>query len=260
MDDNLQILFFGLGSIGNKHWRLIKKDYPHRLYDVKELDIKSHSNIDLSHFDAAFICYPSDKHIEAAIYCIERGIKRLFIEKPVDISDKNLDTLLRLVKDNNVVTYIGYCLRFNHVISHFKSHLTGKETSTREIVCKTNSDNWPSQRELDHVLFELSHELDYAQYLFGPIQSIDGSTFDKYGKYTLTHEDSTQTHVELDLASSREIRLLRVAGITTHIKVTDLTYEDQLKYFFTNIDNTAMMNNIFEAEPLFRKIVGKVGE
>jgi len=260
MDDSLQILFFGLGSIGNKHWSLIQKNYDHRLYDVKELDIKGNSNVDLSHFDAAFICYPSDKHIEAAIYCIERGIKRLFIEKPVDVSDKNLDILLKLVKDEGVITYIGYCLRFNHVITHLKSHLTGKETSRREIVCKTNSNNWPSQRELDHVLFELSHELDYTQYLFGPIQSIDGSTFDKHGKYTLTHEDSTSTHVELDLASSQELRLLRVAGITTHIKVIDQIYIDQLKYFFTNIDNPSMMNNIFEAEPLFRKIVEKVGE
>jgi len=258
MSDDMKLLFFGLGSIGTKHWNLIQQNYSHRLYNVVDLDIKGNSNVDLSHFDAAFICYPSNKHIEAAIYCIERGIKRLFIEKPLDIKTDNLDTLLKLVKDNGVITYVGYCLRFNHVIGHLKFNLTGLETSPREIICKTDSDKWPSKRKLDHVLLELSHELDYAQHLFGPIEFIDGPTFDKSGEYILTHKDSTKTTVTLDLGSSRELRLLRVAGGTFHIKVTDQIYENQLKYFFTNIDNNRMMNNIFEAEPLFRTIIEKV--
>jgi len=42
--------------------------------------------------------------------------------------------------------------------------------------------------------------------------------------------------------------------------VTDQMYLDQLVYFFDNIDNPRMMNNLPDASILFKKIMGVRGE
>ena len=97
------IIFFGMGSIGNKHARILKKYYSNNLVTYKsnkgqeknDLDIRELYNLqdafDLKP-DIAFITNPTYLHIETAYKCAKENI-HLFIEKPISHNLKNVDNL-----------------------------------------------------------------------------------------------------------------------------------------------------------------------
>jgi len=136
------------------------------------------------------------------------------------------------------------------------------------------------------VILDLSHEFDYIEFLFGTIHSIIGKA-KKTSTITVDAEDCADAFIEttktiinlhlnfMSLNFERSIKIDYEDGFlygdliknTVAIKSkeqklikrfrtgTEKTYEKQLRYFFKNIHNPQMMNNIFEAEALFRKIL-----
>lgn len=105
----MKIVFFGLGSIGKRHAKIILSNYQYDLYafrsgvsdqknylGVKEL--YSWDEVSKLKPDIVFITNPTLLHIETAIMCAKLGCK-LFIEKPIDKDFNNLDKLLKIVKD-----------------------------------------------------------------------------------------------------------------------------------------------------------------
>jgi len=244
----LKILFFGAGSIGKRHISLIKRYFSHEIYLHKKCGWKA---LDKQNFDVAFICNITPLHIKTAIRCAEHGL-HLFIEKPIGIDTKDLDTLLSLVDKNRLSTYVAYQFRHHPIIKGLKGWLL---TEPRKIVCKSDASKWPSRRKLNDVLFELSHEIDYSQYLFGPIKFILGYHNNDEASLTLHHDDGSLTDLELSINSTIEERYIQIAGARFDIKNVDRSYLKQLEYFFNNLENPRMMNNIFDASELYRKIV-----
>jgi predicted dehydrogenase len=196
----------------------------------------------------------------------------LFIEKPVDCSIKGFDYLLRLVVEHQIPSYVAYPFRFNADIKKFK-----KENNTNYlniIRCLTNLDSWRGYQTYSAkksqgggALLELSHEIDLAEYLFGEIVEIKGN-FYSHGRVQTDAEEvavlyarhkNCSTHIVLDIASGREERTINTNSIMSYF-ATDKMYFDQLIYFFDNIDNSRMMNNLPDASILFRKIMGVRGE
>ena len=278
----MKLLFFGTGSIGQRHINLLLKHFDHEIYafrsgqgvlyknhEVKE--IHSWDEVDELRPDVAFICNPTYLHIKTAIECAERGIK-LFIEKPVDCSTKGLDYLLRLIVEHGIVTYVAYPFRFNDAIRKFKKE--NKTNYLNIIRCLTNLDTWRGYQTYSAkksqgggALLELSHEIDLAEYLFGEIIKLDSSLYN-HGKVQTDAEElavlyathrNCSTHIVLDIASGRQERSIITNSIMSYF-VTDQMYLDQLVYFFDNIDNSRMMNNLPDASILFKKIMRVRGE
>lgn len=137
------------------------------------------------------------------------------------------------------------------------------------------------------VLLDLSHELDYVSYLFGGIEKITGK-FSKRGEVTIDAEDYADILVDCNLCPANihinlfsqvkenSIRVdfgdLTIIGDITKGEIEEYrkekltrrrsgdyymnqTFEGQIKYFFKNINNPQMMDNLIEAAPLFRKII-----
>ena len=102
----MTILFIGLGSIGQRHLRILKnlgkynfiavrsgkgKTTASELVDTEYSDIKELSGIGI---DGAVISNPTSLHVETAIETAMLGIP-MFIEKPLG---KNLDRIYELEK------------------------------------------------------------------------------------------------------------------------------------------------------------------
>lgn len=137
------------------------------------------------------------------------------------------------------------------------------------------------------VLLDLSHEFDYIQYLFGPIKEIVGK-FGRVGNVTLDAEDfadvlmrtidSRYINLHLNFMSRLKERRIIVdfengclIGNLMESKiefldgkrVKKLQFSDdrneyllrQIKYFFENLNNPLMMNNLKEAKRLLAKIM-----
>src|SRR3989338_5381572 len=119
----MKVIFFGLGSIGLRHARILKKKKKHKLYAYRTYkgqknsalgieELTSWKEIDRIHPDVAFITNPTNLHISTAIRCAQRGMQ-LLIEKPLDSEIKNLPKFLRVVSQKKLTAYVAYVLRFH---------------------------------------------------------------------------------------------------------------------------------------------------
>ena len=132
----MNVVFFGLGSIGRRHAGILQEDFRHglfayrtkkgtnagcgvhnisELYTWKELQAVSPG--------AAFITNPTFLHIKTAIECARRGMA-LFIEKPLDSDVRQLKKFLEVVSSKNITTYVAYVLRFHPVINRLKEDVS----------------------------------------------------------------------------------------------------------------------------------------
>lgn len=304
----MKIIFFGLGSIGQRHADILLKNYKYELnafrsgvsdtpnsLGIKELH--SWDEVKKLNPDVAFITNPTNLHIATAIKCAEAGCK-LFIEKPIGKDLNGLDKLIKIVKQKNLVTYVAYNLRFHPVIIKLKEYTAKFKSLHARVVCTSFLPNWRSNTNYlksytanskmgGGVILDLSHELDYVSYLLGSINKLDGN-FSKRNKVTVDAEDYAdilvsinsgpcnihinflsqlnQRYVQIDFEGFTIIgnlispEILEYADYKLKGKLKfdyyrDLPYEQQLKYFFDNIGNPKMMNNLIEAADLYKKII-----
>lgn len=304
----VKIIFFGLGSIGQRHANILLKNYNHTLYAFRSgttdlpnsLGIKelySFGEIEKLKPDIAFITNPTNLHIETAIKCAKLGCK-LFIEKPIGKDLEGLDKLLQIVKEKNLTTYVAYNLRFNPVIIKLKKYIDKHKILHARVVCTSFLPNWhPNANHLESysanagmgggVILDLSHEIDYISYLLGEVKNIQGN-YSKRSNVTIDAEDyadilidtnSCPVNIHINFLSQirqRYIQLdfegLSITADLINIEIKEyakeklnnsfkLDYEkgqeyvEQLKYFFDNIENPNMMNNITWASNLYKKII-----
>ena len=233
----MKALFMGLGSIGKRHWRLLGDIRP----DIERIHFdRTQSWRYMPKADMAFICMPTQYHVEAAIACIESGIKNLFIEKPLSVRNP-LDNLLKSVRIENVATYMAYPFRHHSAIKRLKED----PPKSLSLYCYSNSQKWPSKRPIDNVLFELSHELDIVYWLTGQTR-IHGAFDDTRAMLNMAGYS-----VSLDIRAPFEARYVGDEPLT----IDDSVYADQLTYFLANLGNLYMMNNVYEHAVLLQEII-----
>lgn len=304
----MKIVFFGLGSIGQRHASILFGGNKHDLYafrseksremglgGVKEL--YSWDEVKSLKPDIVFITNPTFLHVKTAIKCAELGCK-LFIEKPVGKDLIGLERLLKIVRRKRLVTYIAYNLRFHPVIKVLHENIKIDPPLHMRVVCSSYLPDWrpgtdylesysASKKMGGGVVLDLSHELDYVSYLTGKIEKISGDYF-KLSNVTKDAEDSVDViartslcpvNIHLNFLSQIKERTIKidfkdrsVIGDLVNGEVLEYkegaivkkkkfdnpinqSYIDQIKYFFNNIDNPQMMNNLLEAVYLYKKMI-----
>ena len=207
----MKVLFFGLGSIGQKYYDLLRDNFDYDIFALRSnynkgdtINIQYDSanfllcnyygllpasknlwnwnEVDSIKPDVAIITNPTHLHIETAIKCAERGM-HLFITKPVDCkSDYSFEHLKNIVQTKGLTSHIAYPLRHLPIVQKLKQEKY--QNSTWKFVCHTNLENWREYQtysakyaEGGGVLLELSHELDLATYLLGDVLKIRGWTY-----------------------------------------------------------------------------------
>ncbi|MFC1989893.1 Gfo/Idh/MocA family protein [Chloroflexota bacterium] len=207
-----KILFIGLGSIGQRHLRNLRQICGDKVeilaYRSLGRDIRisenltAESGVDLGRAYgveiftdyakaleqnpcAVFITNPTGLHVETALEAAKHDC-HLFIEKPLSDSLEGLEELVKLVKERNLTTLVGYQLRFHpslklvhrlieecrigqvlSVHSEFGEYLP--DTHPYEDYRK----GYAARSDLGGgALFSLSHELDYLYWLFGMPQRL----------------------------------------------------------------------------------------
>lgn len=197
-----KVLIVGLGSIGRRHLTNTRKLLPNseiavlRQHNTGKQELPEHSNKlffnlqDALDFkpDVTIIASPASSHIENAIHMLKNG-SHLFIEKPLAIDgeqDKKIEEFIHLKNNQNQFVMIGYVLRFQPILTYIKSILNesviGKIYSAKVEVGQylpswrpdsDYRDGVSAQKKLGGgVLLELSHEIDYAKWLFGKPDSL----------------------------------------------------------------------------------------
>ena len=179
---NKSILISGYGSIGRRHVnilsRLVKKKNITILTNQKVSNFRTVKTLKaLNEVNPHYIviCNPTSDHLNKVKF-IEKNCRNKFVlvEKPLFSKPDKINT------EKNKY-YVGYSLRFNPIINFLKKKIKSKKIWNVNIFCGSYLPNWRSninyrksasaKKSLGGgVLLDLSHELDYVQWLFGKIE------------------------------------------------------------------------------------------
>ena len=225
----MNILIIGLGSIGQRHLRNVKKIYPNanffsyrRKFKTPSLDnfnnvkkynlqsrynikyIKSINNLDKFKIDAAFVCTPSSFHVSEAIKIIDQNIN-IFVEKPLGSSLKNIEKLKKSLNSSKVVSMMGFQLRFSPLIVRLKEIISSAKFGKLNQILIHHGENinnfhkfenykniYASKKSLGGgVVLTQIHEIDYFLYLFESFKITKiGSLSEKISSLKLDVEDT----------------------------------------------------------------------
>jgi len=191
-----KVAVIGLGNIATRHRRNLKMLFP-----SSELLAMSASgripNEDISDCDGiatnveelikaqvelVIVASPAPFHALHSIPLIEARIPTL-IEKPVTTTPEDAKAIQQAIERYHTPVAVGYCLRYLPSAQKLKILLNERKIGTlynAHIEIGQYLPDWrPSKDYRDSVsanrnlgggaLFELSHELDYAQWLLGPL-------------------------------------------------------------------------------------------
>jgi len=158
----VKFVIVGLGSIGKRHKQNLEK-LGHQIIDSYEKA------------DGVLICNLTSKHLETALQLIKFDLP-VFIEKPLSYNLDNLDQLKGKI-------LVGYCLRFDESLKKFKKSIPLKDVKSVKIVCQSWLPDWHPEKDYRQsysakkalgggVLLDLSHEIDYALWFFGPLKTV----------------------------------------------------------------------------------------
>ena len=159
----------------------------------------------------------------------------LFIEKPLSVSDDNLETLEATVSSRRKIGIVGYNFRFYRPLSILRTALQAGRIGTPQIAefrvgqflpdwrkGRSSHDTVSAQRALGGgALLELSHELDIlrwtlgeAEYLVAIAGRVSDVTLDTedVADLILTMRTGVRATIHLDFLQRKKERRWRVAG------------------------------------------------
>lgn len=181
----MQILIIGYGSIGRRHEEVLST-----FSNVESIHIVTKQTLankitfpsldavnSLDSYDYIVIASETYKHFEQLTYLESHTCQKLiFCEKPLFETGKILHIL------NNTV-FVGYVLRFHPLLQKMRALLLNEKVLSANIYCGQYLPTWrqnvdyktsysSKKSEGGGVLLDLSHEIDYAQWLFGDMSDI----------------------------------------------------------------------------------------
>jgi len=222
----MKIVIFGLGSIGQRHARILQQYYRHELFVFRRRSSKKNSlgikeiytwdEVSALKADIALITNPTFLHLSTATACAKLGM-HLFIEKPLSHELKGLKELEAVCKKNKVSTYVAYCLRFHPVIIELRRLLQNKKIQHVRVTCSSFLPSWRQGTDSKNsysavaaqgggVLLDLSHEIDYLGYLLGDLKVV-ASQYGKASKVTVDAEDFADVIFSSSNAASVNLHL-----------------------------------------------------
>lgn len=243
----MKALIIGYGSIGQRHYEVL---YSLNIFD--EINIvtkrqifkaKTYSSLslvdDLNAYDYFVISSETNRHLEQLNMLESKVVDKIILcEKPLFETRKNLN-----VSRNHV--FVGYVLRYHPLLQKLKELLEGDTAIYANISCGQYLPNWrpntdyrdcysAHKNEGGGVLLDLSHEIDYAQWLLGPLvelksyqlhQSDLEITSDDLAIIIGRTERSAIVNISLDYISKQNHREIR---IETNNKTFNLNLIDNL--------------------------------
>ena len=187
-----RVAILGFGSSGQRFLELVKRWNPNAevlVYSSRKLasdGLNATTRLrDVTAFEPeiAVVCGSATDRL-AMIAVLPPSLRGVLIEKPLATDPELAQKVLQLMDGTTTVAQVGYNLRFSPSLIDFRRRLAGGELGS---VCSVRAEtgqflpNWRPDRDYRYtvsaqaalgggVLLELSHEIDYLQWLFGKIE------------------------------------------------------------------------------------------
>jgi predicted dehydrogenase len=196
-----KVLIIGFGSIGKRHAAILKNfKIISEVYILSRRNSKIFKNINkLSQIkeidpDYIIICSRTSDHFKHLKYIEKNFSKKIvLIEKPLFNKFHKFSILKNKV-------FVGYNLRQHPVLRFIKNFIINKKIFSVNIICNSYLPNWrkninyknsySSNRRLGGgVLLDLSHEIDYIEWIFKKIRRLDFVKIKKLSNLKINVED-----------------------------------------------------------------------
>jgi predicted dehydrogenase len=181
----MKVLLIGYGSIGRRHCRVLQEDYPQCRIDlVSKQQIEDHlvypslAEVEqLPSYDYFVICSETQLHYEQLDFLNRRVCgKNILVEKAL------FHKCLPPPALNNAI-YVGYNMRYEPALQYLKRELSGQKVIFAGAYVGQYLPHWHPWADYrtsysalkskgGGVLLDLSHELDYLQWLTGELTEV----------------------------------------------------------------------------------------
>ena len=200
----IKIGFIGVGGIAGSHLGNLSQIEEARVVAVcdvveekaeeaaKKYQAISYTNyremLDKEGLDAVFICVPPFAHGDIEIDVAKKGIP-FFVEKPVNLSLEKVKEVERIVREKNLITSVGYCLRYMDIVEKAKDFLQDKKIALvlgRYFGQVPGAGKgWYSKKEKSggQIVEQATHIVDLMRYLAGDVDSLYGQGFEGINKF-----------------------------------------------------------------------------
>jgi predicted dehydrogenase len=245
----VKIVILGTGSIGLRHLRILDalSDVdvtaipvrPERVPELSSQGFQAAERLeDVLPVDGVIVATNTGRHLQDAQHAINAGA-HVLIEKPLAPSTQGVRSLLELAQAKHRKVFTGYCLRFDPSLQMFRQNLNEiGPIYAVEISCRSYLADWrpgrnyrksyAADQEEGGVLRDLSHEIDYALWLFGLPQEVTGflsnsgrlkiSSEDQAALFWRTNE-SVQVCIHLDYLAKPPVRYMKAFGAAGWIEL-----------------------------------------
>lgn len=241
------MLICGLGSIGQRHAKILRKLGIRRLdifcsgHGTLPLDSSIKPNNVYNDYATALsespsivlVTNPTILHEDTATYAIETGA-HVFVEKPIGVSVKKSMELVALARRKKCVLAVGYNMRFHPLLQKAKAIVDSRELGdpiNATATFRAWLPGWHPWEDYHHSYAARSdlgggatlihiHEINYLHWFFGitrNVYSIKSSGnflktgVDEFSAALLEHEQGTMSTVILDLFSRKVSRTLLIS-------------------------------------------------
>lgn len=205
----IKIAIIGYGMIGAHHAKQLQEchdgvlcavvdpyihDHPHS----KTLGVPIFTNVETmlasieAKPDGAIVCTPNDSHAEISIKLAAAGI-HLLVEKPLSFDSVSGRRIIDAARENKVQLLVGHHRRFNPYVVAARAAIPslGDITLVNGIWATLKAPHyflppteWRQGSNGGPVLINMVHEVDFLQYLLGPIVSVVGDQTTSRRGYT----------------------------------------------------------------------------
>ena len=256
-------------NLSNKKIIAVCKRFKSKLnkkFEKKEIRIVSNLDkiVPKNNKAIAIICSAASMHVNDAEEVAKKGFN-ILLEKPLTTAKVKTDRLIKICKDNNLKTLVGYNMRFTNRIKSIANILKNKKHgSIKDIEISVETDFRKWRKDVDYkktvsfdkslgggVINELSHEIDYLNLLFGKPEKVSVKNIAATNK-----KNNIETHItaifeyvqkhpvvkmKLDMLSKKTERYCKINFKNSAIKINNiknslLTIRDKQKTLKTYKD------------------------
>ena len=249
INEPINIGVIGVGHLGQhhvKHYKSIENSNLVGIFDVdsnrsKEIgekyNIRAFKNVEdlLNKVDGVSIVTPTPNHCETAKLCINHK-KHVFIEKPITVTLKEADDLLRLSKEKETIIQVGHIERLNPALIALNSYqITPKFIEIHRLAPYTSRGT-----DVPVVLDKMIHDIDILLSLVkSPVDKIQATGLSiltdsvDIAHARIRFENSTVASIMSSRVAKDEVRKIKVfqknlyatidllLGLTEVYKITD---------------------------------------
>jgi len=197
--EKVRLGIIGCGGMGFHHARSLSKMKGVEVIavsDVNSNSLKQFTNefkvkyffsdynqmLNVKEMDGVLICLPTFLHQEAVISSARRG-KHIFCEKPIAMTLKDADEMIKVCQENKVKFMIGFVRRFDNFWGKarevIKEGLLGRPVIWHNVSSSTGAPhNWYFDKEKGGgpLIDGAVHNYDFGHYMFGKVRRVYAAT------------------------------------------------------------------------------------